>query len=718
MAVKVPAKQAPWRAQVSDVLVGSHSVAQKDASGRGIAMPGSKEHIGALGQAIDTTVQSTIFNKLLDGLEAKTGKKEFDIEIRYIGNEVKFFQVLDSGKLEELKYDSTTLEEKEVTALVRSAAAVDAYAQSYIQATAPIKRKPEHCPDGSGRKLSGAAQQHTRIGDAKLKKYHAAGLKGQGLSPKVKGEVGGSVGIENGSLYCYANSATQMLRHIPSLKAAVTDKAPEEQRRALLEGKKGADIVSSTRKLMGGKPADKLPSTKGQDAGEFLGVYLDRVSSDLSSRMNTGVQLTREYESADESKEPLTRKDPVFPTSTVQLPMSSATGKHASFFHGLHVGLNESTTKDTDLFRPEDKPGKAYKQTGRKYRFTEPVRQIFFKPQRFREDGTKDQRAITDVPYVLDLRDAMAEGVEGAKPLELKGFTVHSGSGLNAVGGHYISYFQKDGKWYYANDKDVYEVSDLDQVKYASMYAADLYYDDELSELGQAEITRISAEESAEAEKARKAEVATRSSPKHIQNFFDGTGSLNLLSDTLPSSYNEFLAYGDEQAAGFKDGSKDPSTSLLETRHNYIQYLFPTTDRSATIGSAAQLSVEDVRALRASSAGDKSETFFLKVMLPFYGFEIQTNPSGQIVNFDLPADPSKLHWLQNPDDHNLKRITRMIYSLRLLGKEEVANRLYESLSDFVKGPAKGKLKPEVFESLQAANKQWKNAATKPLPIGL
>ncbi|PCI94534.1 hypothetical protein COB11_03730 [Candidatus Aerophobetes bacterium] len=542
MAVKPPTTPTPWQAQVSDVFVGHQSVTTKDAQGRVIAVPGSQAQLTQLNNAIDTAVRTNVFNKLLNQLEKTTGKTEFHIEIRYISNEVKFFQVSDSGALTEL-YDSKMAEESDAKEVLSTAAIVDTCAQSYIKSTAskrtdsdyssdvdtsslpsdakmpsqiPSSRATEtdkntdpqqkplltdiksskYSSDNKPKTLSSDAQYNTNSGDARLHNYHHMGMTGQGLNPRVQlSDKKNGMGIKNDSLYCYANSATQMLRHIPSLRAAVTDKLTKAQKAPLITGKKGADIVRNTRALMGGKPADRLPSSRGHDASEFFGVYLNINSHDATSHMNTPMQLTREYIAIDDSRAPLTRKDDPLLSSAILLPMSSGTGKHASFYQCLHEALNETTTGDNDLFTPSDAPRQSFRQTKRTFRFTEPVKQIFIKPQRFGSDGVKDQRAITDIAYVLDLQKqgAMADGVTDAKPLELKGFTVHIGSGLNAAGGHYVSYFQKQGKWHYANDDDVYEVTNLDDVKYASMYAADLYYDDDLSDHGRAEMTRLAS---------------------------------------------------------------------------------------------------------------------------------------------------------------------------------------------------------------------------------
>jgi hypothetical protein len=83
----------------------------------------------------------------------------------------------------------------------------------------------------------------------------------------------------------------------------------------------------------------------------------------------------------------------------------------------------------------------------------------------------------------------------------------------------------------------------------------------------------------------------------------------------------------------------------LESHHDFIQWLFPLTEASEAVPGSPVLSPEDVAALRASTVAQGRLAAAAERMAVFY----ETTD----------------HWLR-PSDHNHRRISRIIKSLRLL----------------------------------------------------
>ena len=90
----------------------------------------------------------------------------------------------------------------------------------------------------------------------------------------------------------------------------------------------------------------------------------------------------------------------------------------------------------------------------------------------------------------------------------------------------------------------------------------------------------------------------------------------------------------------------------LETVHDFIQWLFPLTEPSIAVPDAAVLGPEDVAAIRESGMAQCALAAATDRMDAFYR--------------------STHDWLM-PNDHNHRRITRIIRSLRLLRDDEAAD---------------------------------------------
>lgn len=104
----------------------------------------------------------------------------------------------------------------------------------------------------------------------------------------------------------------------------------------------------------------------------------------------------------------------------------------------------------------------------------------------------------------------------------------------------------------------------------------------------------------------------------------------------------------------------DFDDKAIEQTHDFIQWMFPLTEKSMSVPGVPTLSTADIEAIRASEVAranlEKSAQWYL-------GF-LQRND----------------HWIRSYD-HNHLRITRAIKSLRLLVSQEAAVNFSFSVFD-------------------------------------
>ena len=104
----------------------------------------------------------------------------------------------------------------------------------------------------------------------------------------------------------------------------------------------------------------------------------------------------------------------------------------------------------------------------------------------------------------------------------------------------------------------------------------------------------------------------------------------------------------------------DFDDKAIEQTHDFIQWMFPLTEKSMSVPGVPTLSTADIEAIRTSEVAranlQKSANWYL-------GF-LQRND----------------HWIK-AYDHNHLRITRAIKSLRLLLSKEIAERFLNSVFD-------------------------------------
>ena len=104
----------------------------------------------------------------------------------------------------------------------------------------------------------------------------------------------------------------------------------------------------------------------------------------------------------------------------------------------------------------------------------------------------------------------------------------------------------------------------------------------------------------------------------------------------------------------------DLDDNAIEQTHDFIQWIFPLTEKSMSVPGAPTLSVEDIEAIRTSKIIQAN----LERSAQWYLRFLQRND----------------HWIK-AYDHNHLRITRAIKSLRLLVSQETAEAFLNTVFD-------------------------------------
>ena len=122
---------------------------------------------------------------------------------------------------------------------------------------------------------------------------------------------------------------------------------------------------------------------------------------------------------------------------------------------------------------------------------------------------------------------------------------------------------------------------------------------------------------------------------------------VNFLNETGPDHQGRYL----RDIWDFDD-------KAIEQTHNFIQWMFPLTEKSMSVSGVPTLSTADIKTIRTSEVAranlERSANWYL-------GF-LQRND----------------HWIKSYD-HNHLRITRAIKSLRLLVSKETAEAFLNSV---------------------------------------
>ena len=144
-----------------------------------------------------------------------------------------------------------------------------------------------------------------------------------------------------------------------------------------------------------------------------------------------------------------------------------------------------------------------------------------------------------------------------------------------------------------------------------------------------------------------------------------------------------------------------PDTAL-ESVHDYIQWLFPLSERSGFNANAPVLDRETIQEFRSRPDLQRNMRVSFLRMLAFYGLEIVESNPPTVKRAPSFSERSE-NWL-TASNHN-HRIKRILTSLRTLGLEGEAAAFFNCLAD-IYGEEKSKDYPgisdETFRFWQSA----------------
>jgi hypothetical protein len=140
----------------------------------------------------------------------------------------------------------------------------------------------------------------------------------------------------------------------------------------------------------------------------------------------------------------------------------------------------------------------------------------------------------------------------------------------------------------------------------------------------------------------------------------------------------------------------------LESVHDYIQWVFPTTTPSGVNPWAPLVTDATIAAFTSAALRDRLRAA-LDRMLTFYGLARATDTNGRV---SIAIDSDRFarraaNWL-TPGNHNHLRLTRIMQSLWSLGLESEAAALQRCLLDVYEGAGAKKITRETAEYWRTA----------------
>ena len=116
----------------------------------------------------------------------------------------------------------------------------------------------------------------------------------------------------------------------------------------------------------------------------------------------------------------------------------------------------------------------------------------------------------------------------------------------------------------------------------------------------------------------------------------------------------------------------------LESVHDYIQWLFPTRQRSAFNANAPMLDDATIQAFRTDDRLRAALLDSFRQMLAFYGFHCREDNGQPTIETSPGWAVRSREWFY-AGDHNLLRITRILDCLTTLGLEPYARAFLHAL---------------------------------------
>ncbi len=119
---------------------------------------------------------------------------------------------------------------------------------------------------------------------------------------------------------------------------------------------------------------------------------------------------------------------------------------------------------------------------------------------------------------------------------------------------------------------------------------------------------------------------------------------------------------------------QDEDDDWLEFDHSWVQWLFPLKEPSNFNPDAPLLTDEEISLFKQSETLQANLSYSFHRFLRFLGLNTDGQKVYKAENFE---DRARYCW--NQINHNWLRITRCLTSLKLLGREDLAQRLYNFL---------------------------------------
>jgi hypothetical protein len=151
----------------------------------------------------------------------------------------------------------------------------------------------------------------------------------------------------------------------------------------------------------------------------------------------------------------------------------------------------------------------------------------------------------------------------------------------------------------------------------------------------------------------------------------------------------------------------------LEQVHDYIQWMFPLTEKSAFNIRAPVLTPSDISEFRSNpELRQNLKASFVRI-LGFYGL-ILSGSHLLKVKRALYFEEASANWI-SPGNHNHLRITRILKSLLILGLEEEALAFYGCLKDIYRAEC-AKSSPGISEATLSFWQRAVNVKQREAPI--
>lgn len=142
--------------------------------------------------------------------------------------------------------------------------------------------------------------------------------------------------------------------------------------------------------------------------------------------------------------------------------------------------------------------------------------------------------------------------------------------------------------------------------------------------------------------------------------FYRGEGT-----DHRGRTLNNILAFADSE---------------LESCHDYIQWLFPLRTLSDFNPEAPVVTDEVMAEFVRDEMLQLNVHRSLLRMLQFYGVVLKESPQG--LQLIIPYDIRQHHWMTR-DNHNHRRLSRIMTSMQLFGLENQVRALWQGLQQLV-----------------------------------